>query len=102
MKIFIGYLLIMNVIGFGIMGIDKQKAKIHAWRIPEKALFLTSILGGSIGTWAGMYVFHHKTKHWYFVVGMPAILLMQLVGWYLLSGRGIFQIPLPGIMWGLH
>lgn len=78
--IFIGYLIMINIIGFFIMGIDKRKAKKHAWRIPEKMLFLTSILGGSIGTWAGMYVFHHKTKHWYFVVGMPAILLFQAAG----------------------
>ena len=44
----------------------------------EKTLFLVSILGGSIGTWAGMYLFRHKTKHWYFVVGMPLILVLQL------------------------
>ena len=61
------------------MGIDKAKAIKGAWRIPEKTLFLFSIIGGSIGTWAGMYIFHHKTKHWYFVIGMPAILIIQLV-----------------------
>ncbi len=61
------------------MGLDKSKAKRHAWRIPERTLFLASLLGGSIGTWAGMYLFRHKTKHWYFVVGMPAILVMQIV-----------------------
>jgi uncharacterized membrane protein YsdA (DUF1294 family) len=61
------------------MGIDKSKAKHHAWRIPEKELFLISLLGGSIGTWAGMYIFRHKTKHWYFVIGMPAILILQCV-----------------------
>ena len=77
----IGYLIVMNLVGFIIMGIDKNKAKKHAWRIPEKTLFLASLLGGSIGTWAGMYVFRHKTKHWYFVVGMPAILILQIVIW---------------------
>lgn len=61
------------------MGLDKSKAKRHAWRIPERTLFLASLLGGSIGTWAGMYLFRHKTKHWYFVVGMPAILVVQIV-----------------------
>lgn len=71
------YLSLMNLIGFALMGIDKYKAKKHLWRIPEKTLFLSSILGGSVGTLAGMYVFHHKTKHWYFVVGMPAILIIQ-------------------------
>lgn len=68
----------MNIIGIAVMGIDKAKAKRHAWRIPEKVLFLVSLLGGSIGTWAGMYIFRHKTKHWYFVVGMPAILILQI------------------------
>jgi uncharacterized membrane protein YsdA (DUF1294 family) len=68
----------MNLIGLTVMGIDKSKAKRHVWRIPEKILFLVSLLGGSIGTWAGMYIFRHKTKHWYFVVGMPAILLLQI------------------------
>jgi uncharacterized membrane protein YsdA (DUF1294 family) len=72
------YLLIMNLIGLAVMGIDKSKAKRHAWRIPEKVLFFVSLLGGSIGTWAGMYVFRHKTKHWYFVIGMPAILILQI------------------------
>jgi uncharacterized membrane protein YsdA (DUF1294 family) len=69
----------MNIIGLAVMGIDKSKAKHHEWRIPEKMLFLVSLLGGSIGTWAGMYIFRHKTKHWYFVIGMPAILILQCV-----------------------
>lgn len=78
MKVFILYLIIMNVLGFALMGIDKHKAIHRQYRIPEKTLFLSSILGGSVGTWAGMYVFRHKTKHWYFVVGMPFILFMQV------------------------
>jgi uncharacterized membrane protein YsdA (DUF1294 family) len=78
MKIVVVYLLIMNVIGLAVMGIDKAKAIHHAWRIPEKVLFLVSLLGGSVGTWAGMYIFRHKTKHWYFVIGMPAILILQI------------------------
>ncbi len=61
------------------MGIDKNKAIQGRWRIPEKTLFLFSLIGGSIGTWLGMYVFHHKTKHWYFVIGMPLILVLQLI-----------------------
>ena len=72
------YLLVMNLIGFALMGADKRRAKRHAWRIPEKTLFLAAILGGSFGAWAGMYVFHHKTKHRYFVVGMPLILAAQI------------------------
>lgn len=72
------YLLIMNIIGLAVMGIDKRKAIKGAWRIKEATLFLVSALGGSVGTLAGMYVFRHKTKHWYFVVGMPAILIIQI------------------------
>ncbi len=73
------YLGIMNLMGVAVMGIDKSKAKRGAWRIPEKVLFFVSFLGGSIGTWAGMYLFRHKTKHWYFVVGMPLILVLHVV-----------------------
>ena len=56
---------------------DKRRARLHRWRIPEKVLFGVSLLGGSAGTWAGMYLFRHKTKHWYFVIGMPLILVCQ-------------------------
>lgn len=60
------------------MGIDKSRAKRQKWRISEKTLFASALLGGSIGAILGMRMFHHKTKHWYFVWGMPLILLMQL------------------------
>lgn len=73
------YLVLVNFAGFALMGIDKYKARKHRWRIPEKTLFLASIIGGSVGTLAGMYAFRHKTRHWYFVIGMPAILLLQIV-----------------------
>lgn len=72
------YIVIMNLLGFFLMGEDKRRARRHLWRISEKSLFLCSLLGGSVGTWAGMYVFRHKTRHWYFVVGMPLILAMQV------------------------
>ena len=78
--------MLMNIMGLVAMGVDKAKAKRHAWRIPEKRLFLISILGGSLGMWAGMYLFRHKTKHWYFVVGMPAIFILQVV-----AGRWLFH-----------
>ena len=81
-KIAIAYAIIANSVGLSVMGIDKRRAICHKWRIPEKTLFLVSILGGSIGTWAGMYLFRHKTKHWYFVIGMPFILIVQLVLYY--------------------
>lgn len=77
------YLILMNLIGFGLMGVDKQRARRRDWRIPEKVLFGAALLGGSVGAWAGMYLFHHKTRHWYFVVGMPLILAVQTaLAWY--------------------
>ena len=79
MNYFLYYLLFLNILGFSIMGIDKKKAKRHQWRISEKTLFIVSLLGGSIGTLVGMYFFHHKTKHWYFVFGMPLILIVQSI-----------------------
>lgn len=72
------YLAAVNVLAFALMGIDKAKAKRGAWRIPEKVLFLSALIGGSIGAIAGMFVFRHKTKHLSFVLGLPAILLLQL------------------------
>lgn len=78
------YFIVMNVLGFLAMGMDKGRAIHKKWRIPEKTLFLFAVLGGSIGTWVGMYVFRHKTKHWYFVLGMPLILAIQAVLLFLL------------------
>lgn len=67
------YILVINVISFAAMGIDKRRAVKHKWRIPEKTLFLLVLLGGGIGGTAGMYLFRHKTKHWYFAAGFPVI-----------------------------
>lgn len=83
MKLLLIYLVIMNVIGFIMMAVDKYKAKHHAWRINEKSFFLISLIGGSLGTIIVMYTFHHKTKHWYFVYGLPIILLGQVGLWIL-------------------
>ena len=77
-KIIIAYFIIINCVGIAVMGVDKSRAVHHRWRIPEKILFLVSVMGGSVGTWLGMYLFRHKTRHWYFVVGMPLILSMQI------------------------
>ena len=71
------YLFLMNLIGFLSMLIDKRRARKNGWRIRERTLFLLAILGGSIGSLSGMYVFRHKTRHWYFVLGMPLILFLQ-------------------------
>lgn len=74
------YLLIINIIGFAIMYVDKQKAKRGNWRIPEKTILITTLLGGGIGTISGMYVFRHKTKKLKFTVGLPAILILEIIG----------------------
>ncbi len=73
-----GYLFILNLAGLLAMGVDKYRAKRHAWRIPEANLFLVSLLGGSIGTWAGMYLFRHKIKHRRFVILMPLICIVHV------------------------
>ncbi len=73
------YALIMNLIGFMSMGIDKQKARKRAFRIPEATLFTIAIIGGSIGSIIGMHLFHHKTRHYYFLYGLPAILVLQII-----------------------
>ncbi|WP_300656853.1 DUF1294 domain-containing protein [uncultured Acetatifactor sp.] len=76
--ILIGYLVIINLIGFAVMGIDKKRAIRGAWRISEASLFLTAFLGGALGCTLGMRHFRHKTKHWYFKYGMPAIFAVQV------------------------
>ena len=76
--ILIGYLVIINLIGFSVMGIDKKRAIRGAWRISEASLFLTAFLGGALGCTLGMRHFRHKTKHWYFKYGMPAIFAVQV------------------------
>ena len=73
------YILIINVITFFMMWFDKHEAKIGDWRVPERTLFLLVLLGGGIGGIAGMYVFRHKTRKWYFKIGFPAILIMQII-----------------------
>ena len=78
LKYVLYYLAAINAVTFLVYGIDKRRAKRGAWRIPEKTLFLLPILGGSVGAIAGMKVFHHKTKHWYFKYGLPLILILQI------------------------
>ena len=72
------YLLAINVVAFIMYGIDKYKAKKAKWRIPEATLLLLDVLGGSIGAWMGMKVWHHKTMHKKFKYAIPAILLIQI------------------------
>lgn len=79
------YFLLINMTGFALMGIDKRKAIKHAFRIPESTLFIVAVIGGSVGSILGMYTFRHKTRHWYFVYGMPLILVVQILLLILLS-----------------
>ena len=72
------YLLGINAVTFIVYGIDKYKAKKAKWRISEATLLLLAVLGGSIGAWMGMKVWHHKTMHKNFKYGIPAILLKQI------------------------
>ena len=71
------YFVIITVVGFLLCGIDKFAAKKQMRRVPEKWLFIISAIGGSIGMYSGMLTFRHKTQHWYFVWGIPAIIVFQ-------------------------
>ncbi|MBE7004221.1 MAG: DUF1294 domain-containing protein [Ruminococcaceae bacterium] len=79
------YLIGINLAAFLAFGADKRRARRGDWRVPERTLFLLALLGGSLGALGGMFAFHHKTKHWYFRYGLPAILLAQcaLAAWLL-------------------
>ena len=77
-KIFIAWLILINIIAFLMFGIDKLKAKTNKWRISEKALFIAAIIGGGVGAFAGMQIFRHKTKHTKFVIGIPVIMAVQI------------------------
>lgn len=72
------YLIVVNLAGFAMMGIDKSRARKRAWRIPEAHLMIVALIGGSVGSILGMWIFRHKTRHWYFAYGLPVILILQL------------------------
>ena len=76
--IVVAVLIVMNLVSFALMGIDKRRAQRGAWRISEKALFLTAACFGGLGGVMGMHLFHHKTKRWYFRVFFPAMLVVQI------------------------
>ena len=78
-QVILYYLAAMNLLGFFFMGLDKWKAKKRARRIPEATLLLVSALGGAAGALIGMHLFRHKTRHWYFLYGIPAMLAVHLL-----------------------
>ena len=78
MNIILGYLLAINIATFFLYGIDKYKAKKGRWRISEATLLMMAVIGGSIGAWAGMRLWHHKTMHKKFKYGIPIIIILQV------------------------
>ncbi|EOO20065.1 DUF1294 domain-containing protein [Bacillus mycoides] len=72
------YFIIINVIAFSMMGLDKRKAKKKQWRTPESTLFLSAVAGGAVGAWIGMYMFHHKTHKSKFVFGIPVLVIITV------------------------
>ena len=83
------YLMIINLIAFLAMGVDKRKAVKHKWRIPEKTLMMFSVLGGSLGMFIGMQLFRHKTIHTLFVVGVPLVFIIEIILYICLYHLGI-------------
>lgn len=77
LTVLLWYLLAVNILEFVLMGSDKRRAKRSARRIPERTLLLTALIGGSLGGVLGMAVFRHKTRHWYFALGLPLMLLLH-------------------------
>lgn len=91
MKILLGYLILMNAAGFLLMCLDKLYAKKKMWRIPEATLMWVAALGGSVGSLCGMYLVRHKTRHKKFTIGIPLLLVLQVILLCFL----ISHIPMP-------
>ena len=87
--IILGYFLLSNLVAFVVYGIDKYKARKGKWRISESTLLMLAMFGGSIGAWLAMKVFHHKTMHKKFYIGVPVIIVLQLVfaAWLIREGH---------------
>ena len=79
MKVLQIYIVIVNIAAFVIMGIDKYKAQRHKWRISETSIFVAGLVGGGLGVIIGMSFFHHKTKHLKFTLGIPMVVILNIV-----------------------
>lgn len=79
MRYLIAYLCVVNVAAFLLYGLDKQKARMNRWRIPEKVLLGVAVFGGTVGAYVGMRMFHHKTTKAKFYIGLPLIFMLQVV-----------------------
>ena len=77
--IILGYFLLLNLVAFVVYGIDKYKARKGKWRIPESTLLTLAMFGESIGAWLAMKAFHHKTMHKKFYIGVPMIIVLQMI-----------------------
>lgn len=73
------YITVMSILGFALMGVDKHKAQRHKWRISERSIFVVGLLGGGLGVLLGMSLFHHKTKHLKFTLGIPLVVLVNIL-----------------------
>jgi uncharacterized membrane protein YsdA (DUF1294 family) len=91
LKIILIYLLLINFVAFVTYGIDKWKAKHNKWRVPEKTLLGMALVGGSVGSLASMYTFHHKTKKWYFSILVPMMLIVHVALIVFLFYKGILK-----------
>lgn len=87
LKLFLAYLILINLVSFILFGIDKYRARHGKWRIPEATLFTVAIIGGSIGAYVGMSVWRHKTKHKQFTIGIPLIILLQFALYWIITNK---------------
>jgi len=83
----IQYLLVINIIAFCLFGLDKYRARRQLYRISEKTLLMVALAGGTAGAWVGMYFWHHKTKHRQFTLGVPVMMLAQIMLVYFFYGQ---------------
>lgn len=88
MKYLVFWCLALSLADFILMGVDKRRARRGVWRVPEKRFFVLAILGGAPGAVLGMWTFRHKTRHWYFRYGLPAILVLQAAAVWLIFRGG--------------